>query len=76
MAVQKVCISQRYCKEIADKGRLNRQQRTVRSAYHFTNMLWYRGFLLHDFMNRLPNVPVVPSQLGQKCRDAAISMAD
>jgi hypothetical protein len=54
-----------------------RQQRTIRSAYYFTNMLLYRGFLLHDFMTRVPGLPVsVPSELGQKCRDAAISMAE
>ncbi len=49
----------------------------IRSAYHFTNMLLYRGFLLHDFTSRVPNAPaMVPSELGQKCRDAAISMAE
>jgi hypothetical protein len=57
---------------------VQRQQRTIRSAYYFTNMLLYRGFLLQDFMNRVSDIPTVPapSELVQKCVDAAISMAD
>jgi hypothetical protein len=41
-------------------------------------MLLYRGFLLQDFMNRMSDIAMVPvpSELGQKCRDAAISMAE
>ncbi len=41
-------------------------------------MLLYRGFLLQDFLARVSDVPTptVPSELGKKCRNSAISMAE
>ncbi|KAJ3529927.1 hypothetical protein NM208_g9546 [Fusarium decemcellulare] len=57
-----------------------RQQRTVRSAYYLTQMLLYRGSLLHDFTKKTPNslLSATPqlSAYSRKCRDAAMSMAE
>lgn len=53
-----------------------RQQRTVRSAYYFTCMLIYRGNLLREFLNSVPNqpLPMAPSVQTRKCVNNALAM--
>lgn len=49
---------------------LKRQQRTVHSAFHFANMLIYRGYLLQEFLHQDPRSP----ERVRKCVDNAMQM--
>lgn len=55
----------------------HRQQRTIRSAYYFTNMLIYRGHLLMEFLHQAPSTPLSkpPSPQISKCIESALEMA-
>ncbi|CAG9947705.1 unnamed protein product [Clonostachys rosea f. rosea IK726] len=53
-----------------------RQQRTIRAAFFFTNMLIYRHFLLREFLQQAPSTPrsgQCPERV-RKCVDNAMAM--
>lgn len=55
-----------------------RQQRTVRSAFHFTSMLIYRGSLLREFLSHAPSTPQYVEPISThvtKCVESAWAMA-
>lgn len=55
---------------------LKRQQRTIKSAFFFANMLIYRGQLLRDFRCQQPSAPRSNPLSGRakKCIENALSM--
>lgn len=55
---------------------LKRQQRTVKAAFFFANMLIYRGHLLREFRCQEPSTPHSNplSARVEKCVDNALSM--
>ncbi|ETS83939.1 hypothetical protein PFICI_05815 [Pestalotiopsis fici W106-1] len=56
-----------------------RQRRTIRSAFHFTKMLIYRGTLLQEFLHHIPSTPPFKepgSKYIQHCADNAWEMAN
>ncbi|KAI9159136.1 fructose-bisphosphate aldolase [Paramyrothecium foliicola] len=54
-----------------------RQQRTIQSAFYFTNMLIYRTHLLKEFLNQVPSTPLPrpSSKIIKKCMNNALAMA-
>ncbi|KAJ3525752.1 hypothetical protein NM208_g11505 [Fusarium decemcellulare] len=53
-----------------------RQQKTVQAAFHFANMLIYRGTLLQEFLHQAPSTPRPgpSSERVQACVDSALAM--
>ncbi|KAF6830026.1 fungal specific transcription factor domain-containing protein [Colletotrichum musicola] len=57
---------------------LKRQQQTIHSAYHFANMLVYRGYLLREFLERPRHGQKTEESLNRirKCVDSAVAMVN
>lgn len=57
---------------------VKRQQHTIHSAYHFANMLVYRGYLLREFLERPRRGPKTSETADRikKCVDSAVAMVN
>lgn len=56
--------------------KFKRQQRTIQGAFFFANMLLYRGYLLREFLQQVPDTPrrgPCPARVA-KCVENAMAM--
>ena len=61
----------------------NRQQKTIRAVFHYTNMLLYRGYLLQEILQKAnirspkhATQALQPLEAARKCLNSALKIAE